>query len=76
MFESPEPMTISDINGPVVREIRKLWEPLGWEPWLPTDDQKADHLAAGHRLAFLPGSRREIQYRNHVLLLRRRNGSE
>jgi hypothetical protein len=70
MFEPQTPLEISEPDGAVVREIRDLWMPLGWSPYLPTIQQKNDQLAKGHRVAFLPGSRREIRLSNHVLLLR------
>jgi len=70
MFEPSEPLVISDPEGPVVREIRGVWEPLGWEVCLPTILEKADRLASGHRLAMLPGSRREVRFANHVLMVR------
>lgn len=70
MFEPAEPLLISDPEGAIVREIREVCAPLGWETYLPTMIEKADRLATGHRLAVLPGSRREIHFANHVLLLR------
>lgn len=70
MFEPPEPLVVSDPNGPVVRELRDIWQPLGWELYFPGIEEKADRIMKGHRLARLPGSRREIRFGNHVLLLR------
>lgn len=70
MFEPRDPLIISNPNGPVVKEIRELWDPLGWEPYLPTKNQQADCMAKGDRLAHLPGSRREIHFSSHVLMLR------
>jgi hypothetical protein len=72
MFEPQEPLEVQSHNGPVVDEIRRAYGEDGWEPHWPSRSEKADRLAAGDRMAYLPGSRREIHFANHVLLLRRK----
>jgi hypothetical protein len=75
LFASPEPLRTTESNGPVVQQVRALWEPEGWELWWPGVHERDDYLAKGHRLAYAPYSRREIRQVHsntdvHVLMLR------
>jgi hypothetical protein len=71
MFAPQTPIIVGASDGPLVSEIRELNKPHGWEPHWPLRTEQADYQAKGHRLARLPGSRQEIHYAGHVLMLRR-----
>lgn len=77
MFASPEPMRTTEGDGALVRQIKAFWEPLGWEVFWPTVNDRDEKLAQGYRLAYAPESRREIRLSSsnvdaHVLMLRRK----
>ena len=71
LCEPHRPVVLSYADGPLVRQVRDLWSPLGWEPFWPSQSEKARHLESGCLVAFQPGTRREIQFADSVLLLRR-----
>lgn len=71
MHAPQDPVVVTSNDGPQVQEIRELWRPHGLEPYWPRGDQRAERLASGERIAYLPGTRREVHFANHVLMLRK-----
>lgn len=71
MYTPQDPVLVTDNDGPLVREIREKYRPQGLEPYWPRREEKADRQASRERIAYVPGTRREIHLANHVLMLRR-----
>jgi hypothetical protein len=75
MFAPQEPLRTEQNDGALVRAVRELWEPQGWQlVWGGVNDRD-EKLALGWRIAYAPESRREIRLSHsnadvHILMLR------
>lgn len=78
IFQGIEPFKLENPSGPTFDEIKHFYEEKGYEVVLPSLSGKDDYLERGYKIAYKPGSRREIWAGYHnceyelIMMLRQR----
>jgi len=60
MFSGPDSFKIPSCGDPKARDLVQHYKNLGFEPAWPTLHERDVKLDEGYRIAFLPGTRREV----------------
>ena len=75
-----EPFRIPQLGDPVLKSIVDQYKQQGLETVLPRLEERDVRLASGHRIAYYPGTRREVwagyhggRY-EHILMIRPKSG--